>query len=198
MGLFSFRRNTTINAKDEIRVSARKSINEMMKIVANGGSKEEAYETLMRPDNYYVCIGSLAQSAVRILPIILGTIVGNEHVEKMGKSRWKEFVLQQKYCDEFFFGNEMRVYVIAQAWKQELSSWSWEDIDAIFQLVGTDIDIYRKEDWWRVACFTYLAEQGHENREDFQSAWTSMTGDERLAHARSLSEEEFKHFVLME
>ena len=155
-------------------------------------------EAAMRPNNFHECRGGLSISAVNIFPIIIETLSGNEVDEETRRHFWDDFVRYQKYCDEFFFGCEMRTYVIARAWKQEFKSLTWDKINFISEQVGIGLDIYRKEDWWRVACFEHLADKGHEDREDFQSAWRSMTAEDRRAVVYSLDSNQINFYKLQE
>ncbi|QNI51015.1 hypothetical protein SynRS9915_01304 [Synechococcus sp. RS9915] len=73
---------------------------------------------------------------------------------------WDNFIRDQEYCEQFFFGREMRTYIIAKAWKQKYKL-TWEQMDVCFESFEStclDIDLNRKEDWFKVACFEYLAD----------------------------------------
>ena len=198
MGIFSFIANRQVSQKPQaknqvdakIRASAERSVKEMMDIFARGGSTEEAHEAIMRPDNFHECKGGLAISAEHILPIYLDIITEKKLDERTVNFFWDPFMRDQKYCDEFFFGSEMRIWVIARTWRHKYPNLTWEQIDMCLKGIGVNVDRYRDSNWWRVACFEYLADQGHEDRDDFQAAWKSMTAEDCRAVVNSLEQGE--------
>ena len=201
MGLLSFLSKKQDKVEDRFKDQIRTKLDNVMKAAQRGASKEEIEELLelaQRPENFHECRGGLAMSAEHILPIMVEKLAGNEVDKKASEFFWGDFVKHQHYCDDFFFGCEMRTYVIARAWKQKFKSMTWDQVDLCLKSGGIDIDTYRKEDWGRVACFEYLADQGHEEREDFQAAWRSMSVEDRRAVVYALSDNEVAFFKLMD
>ena len=201
MGLLSFLSKKQVKVEDPLEAQIRAKLDNVRKAAQRGASKEEIEELLelaQRPENFHECRGGLAISAEFILPIMVEKLAGNVVDKRASKFFWDDFVKHQKYCDDFFFGCEMRNYVIARAWKQKFKSMTWDQVDLCLKSGGIDIDTYRKEDWWRVACFEYLADRGHEEREDFQAAWLSMSAEDRRAVVYSLGTKEVELFKLMD
>jgi len=197
MGLFPFLSSKEDKLRKATNASSEKRIKELLDIKARGGNFNEA--AFMRPHNFYECQGGLAISAKLIFPIVLKMLSGDDYDDEACRHLWDDFAENQKYCDELFLGNgEMRIYVIAQTWKQQSNSKTWKGIDTCLEACGVDINTYRNEGWWRVACFEHLAEQGHEDREDFQAAWRSMSVDDRLAVVNELDESQVAFFKLID
>lgn len=187
--------------ENRLKERIREDLDKVDKAMRRGASSKEIdslMEQAIRPNDFHECIGGLVMSSELIFPIIINTLSGKDDVDKdTSRYFWNDFVKHQKYCDDFFFGCEMRTYVIARAWKQTFNL-DWDAIDMCLKAGSIDVDLYRKEDWWRVACFQYLAAAGHEEREVFQAAWVSMTGDQRIAVIESLSSEEILNFKLQD
>jgi len=107
----------------DIKADSRRKIADALRASVEGASTDDALNILFKPDDFYECIGGLAISAKAIFPIILDTVLeGNEIKPEFKDEAWKGFERDQKYCDDFFFGGEMRTYVIAQAWKNDNKS----------------------------------------------------------------------------
>ena len=199
MGLLSFFSDKQkFDSELENRVHTR--IDAVKEAIHRGASQDEIQKLLRhaaRPENFYEVIGGLANTADVILPMILsGVDDENSASDKYRRDVWELFEEEQKNCDEFFFGCEMRTFVIAKAWKSKLKGVPWADVDHLLKLCGLDMDLYRENDWWRVACFYYLAESGLEYREKFKSAWFSMTGDQRLAIVKLLDRDQIAEYRL--
>ena len=106
--------------------------------------------------------------AERVLSITICNITGEDDFlsDKHRRWFWEEFVKDQKYCDEFFFGSEI-AYVTAKAWKNKLEGVPWSFVDQMLKRVGIDVSFYREKLYGDV-CFHYLAERGLEQREEFK------------------------------
>ena len=81
-----------------------------------------------------------------------------------------------------------------RAVKQNFPMVEWEAIGALFESQDYNLEIYRKEDWWRVAVSFWIAEQGHTAREDFKIMRDSLTKEQIVAFLSGLKSEEIKHF----
>lgn len=185
--------------ESEIKESSRRKVAEALKAVQQGADKEQMLDVLLAPDDFYECIGALAITAEAIFPLILDTVSGREEINPELKAEaWKGFERDQKYCDDFFFGGEMRTYVIATAWKNDNKSLTWEMADKFLSGGGLDIDKYREDGWWRVACFYHIANLGFTKKEAFKAQWIGMSGEQRLAVVEALSQQEIDHYRLMD
>ena len=188
------------DAEPKDRVHTR--FDEVRSAKAQGASPEEIEKLLelaRRPENFYEVIGGVVLGAERVLSITICNIKGEDDFlsDKHRRWFWEEFVKDQKYCDEFFFGSEMRIYVTAKAWKNKLEGVPWSFVDQMLKRVGIDVSFYREKLWWRVACH-YLAERGLEQREEFQKAWSSMTDDHSYAILKSLDDDMIRQYRLMD
>ena len=185
--------------REKVSKDAETSLQRMRNAIKNGGNSDEVFRELMKPNNFYTCIGGLANAATNIFPIMLDNWSNKEITKAKQKPYWDVFVREQEDCDEFFFGwSDMRIYVMAKAWKNVSETISWTQINAVFDMLdGLDIQSYRKVGWMRVALFYHLAQQGLEEKTAFQAAWNDISEEECKRIVKALTDEEILEYRLM-
>ena len=185
--------------REKVSKDTDTSLQRMRNAIKNGGSSDEVFRELMKPNNFYICIGGLANAATNIFPIMIDNWCNKEISEEIQKPYWDALLREQEDCDEFFFGmSDMRIYVMAKAWKNALETISWTHINAVFDMLdGLNIQSYREEGWMRVAIFYHLAQKGLDEKTAFQAAWRQISEEECKRIVKALSDEEILEYRLM-
>ena len=182
--------------EDTLKQEVHQRVQQVKELAKQGATAEEMHEFLLRPDDFHECIGGLANAAEWILPIVVDKLLEKEDPEADNTFFWDNFVREQKHCDEFFFGCEMRTFVIARSWKNKYTTATWDWIDKVHKVLDIDLDLYRKEDWWKIPCWFHLADLGHDKRDTFEKAWRTMTTEDCRSVVRGLSADQIKYYRL--
>ena len=178
----------------EVKQDVDERMKKMRYLLDKGASQEQLMDAVFESNNFYIVLGELARSAEIIAPIIADQISNQRESTIEEKEHWKNFVKQQHWAQDFFGQSAERFYACMRAVKQNFPMAEWEGIGALFETQDYNLEIYRKEDWWRVAVSFWIAEQGHTTREDFKNMRDSLTKEQIVAFLSGLKSEEIKHF----
>lgn len=182
--------------KKQLKGRSEQRIDLAKELALKGHDTKKIMREILRPTNFYECLGGLSTSTRNILPILLDQIRENRNSHGFEKHVWEQYKNNQEYCDEFFGSTSARVWVTIKVWNEELGEIAdcSRKVDALLGFMKINAEQYRENEWWKVACYWHIANKGHEEKEDFRRCWDQMTMNDCLEIIRSLSEDDIAHY----